>query len=78
MPPDDIIWTVYGPGAVEGEAETVRTELAVPPEDGVTTVGFSVAVSQETPLAEMVASRPVARSKPFMLATITVDELEEP
>ena len=48
---------------------TVRTDVAFPPIEGVTIVGLRLAVR---PLPEIVVPSPVARSKPFKLATVIV------
>ena len=47
----------------------MRTDVAFPPIEGVTMDGLRLAVS---PLPVIVVPSPVARSKPFRLATVIV------
>jgi hypothetical protein len=69
---------VYWPAGVFRAAETVRTELPVPPDKRVMESGLSVAVGPCLTRGEMEAERLMVPVKPLMLVTLIVELPECP
>jgi hypothetical protein len=75
-----VIVTVYVPGVVRTEVETVRVDAPVPPADRVTDVGFRLAVgyTTQTPEQAIDVLRPIVPANPFKLVSVIVDVPDDP
>ncbi len=74
-PPVPVVVTTYGPVRVELDVQTLRVDVADPPDVTETTVGLKLV---EGPAGEIVDDRVTLPLKPLTLVTVIVEVAQEP